>query len=261
MLPEIATATFVRVSTWPESLAACPARVVGRPLLALSDVRGDLDALEAVLDEIKSIELCGIVAAGDHCLGGAHPFEVWQRLNALGATLVRGVTDLALGALAIDGVTPRDPDMEERFEVFLETQQALGDIVCRRLAELPSTAVVSLDDRSGVMVLHGSPRDEHRALEKLADDEDLDDATSCVAEDVLVVGRGADGFVRKLPRLLVIGAGSVSRNAAQGPHGQRTAHAVLLAPCTDGIVRAFPRDIAVKDRDERGGTSLRRSAS
>lgn len=249
------------MSIWSEPLAAGPARVVGRPLLALNDVRGDLDALEAVLDAVEGIDLCGIVAAGDHCLGGDHPFETWQRLNALGATLVRGVTDLALGALTVEGVSVVDPDQEERLEVFLRTREALGDIVCRRLGELPSTAVVSLDDRSGVMVLHGSPRDEQRALDGAAADDDLDDATSCVAEDVLVVGRGAEGFVRRLPRLLVVGAGSVSRNTAQAPTGQRTAHAVLIAAFHDGVVRAFPRDIAVKDRGERDGARLRRSAS
>lgn len=248
------------MSTWPESLAACPARVVGRPLLALNDVRGDLDALEAVLDEVRDLDLCGIVAAGDHCFGGPLPFETWQRLNALGATLVRGATDLALGMLCVEGVRVRDPEQEARLEVFLRTREALGDIVCRRLAELPSTAVVSLDDRSGVMVLHGSPRDEQRALDATADDDELADDTSCVAEDVLVVGRGEQGFVRRLPRLLVVGAGSVSRNTAAGPNGQRTAHAVLLASCSDGVVRAFPRDIAVKDRGQHGGTRLRRSA-
>lgn len=249
------------MSTWQEILAACPAPVVGRPLLALNDIRGDLAALEAVLDEVKSLELCGIVAAGDHCFGGPHPFETWRRLHALGATLVRGATDLALGMLQVESVRVKDQEQEARLAAFLRTRDALGDIVCRRLAELPSTAVISLDDRSGVMVLHGSPRDEQRALDASADDDELADDTSCVAEDVLVVGRGEQGFVRRLPRLLVVGAGSVSRNRVMGPNGQRTAHAVLLASCEDGVVRAFPRDIAVKNRGQSGGASLRRSAS
>lgn len=249
------------MSTWQESLAACPAPVVGRPLLALNDIRGDLDALEAVLREVEGIELCGVVAAGDHCFGGPHPFETWRRLNGLGATLVRGATDLALGTLSLEGMRVKDKEQEARLEAFLRTRDALGDIVCRRLAELPGTAVVSLDDRSGVMILHGSPRDEQRALDPSIDDEELADDTACVAEDVLVVGRGEEGFVRRLPKLLVVGAGSVSRNRVVGPSGRRTAHAVLLASCADGVVRAFPRDIAVKDRGQRGGARLRRSAS
>lgn len=233
-------------------------RPVGRPLLALSDIRGDLVALEAVLDEVKDTELCGVVSAGDHVFGGPEPFAVWQRLSALGATLVRGTTDLALGMLAPDGLTPGSAEEEERLQRFLETRAALGDLVCRRLAELPSTAVVSLDDRSGVMVVHGSARDEHRGLEPGLDDEQLAEATGCVAEDVLVSGMTTTGFVRQLPGLLVVHAGSVSRGP-RFPTGERAAHAVLLQPYSDGRVRAFPRNIPVPERAP-GDAPARRQA-
>lgn len=250
------------MSSWFESLAASGPRVIGRPLLAVSDIRGDLDALEALLDAVADVDLCGIVAAGDHCLGGPHPFEVWRRLHTLGATLVRGMTDVALGSVAPDRITPKSPEQEAQIEEFLRTRRALGDLVCRRLVDLPSTHVVSLDDRSGVMVLHGSPRDEQVALDGEALDEELEEATSCVAEDVLVVGRAGAGFVRRLPKLLVVHAGSVARNETRGPGGCRTAHGVLLAPFSDGVVRAVSRDVAVADQGEEGGRRrLRRSAS
>jgi hypothetical protein len=250
------------VSSWFETLATSGPRVIGRPLLAVSDIRGDLLALEALLDAVANVQLCGIVAAGDHCLGGPQPFEVWQRLNALGATLVRGVTDLALGSVATAQITPRDAEQEAYIEEFLRTRRDLGELICRRLLDLPSTHVVSLDDRSGVMLLHGSPRDEQATLDGELDDDELEDATSCVAEDVLVVGRAGAGYVRRLHKLLVVHAGSVARNEARGPGGCRTAHGVLIAPFSDGVVRAVSRDVAVADRgEEGGGRRLRRSAS
>ena len=112
--------------------------------------------------------------------------------------------------------------------------------------------MVSLDDRSGVMVLAGSPRDDHATLGVELDDDELDDATACVAEDVLVVGRCCTGFVRRLSRLLVVNAGSVAKNACIGPEGRRTAHAVLIQPYTDGVVRAFGTDIAVAGAEPEG---------
>jgi predicted phosphodiesterase len=229
---------------------------VGRPLLCLSDIHGDLVALESVLDAVKHLDLCGVVAAGDHCLGGPDPFAVWQRLHEVGAHMVRGPSDLALGMLRVKGMSPRNAREEARLVTFLRTQQALGDVVCRRLAELPSTLVFSLDDTSGVMVMHGAPADEYRGL---ADDEHLEAEVGCVAEDVLVCGSTHRGFVRRFDgdcigasgSLLVVNAGSVGMSptlvSAFGAQerSERSAHAVLLVPHSDGRVRAFPRDIAV----------------
>jgi predicted phosphodiesterase len=215
----------------------------GRPLLCVSDIHGDIAALESVLDAAAHLDLCGIAAAGDHCLGGPDPFAVWQRLVTLGAHLTRGPSDLAVGVLRPRELSPTNAREEARLLTLLRTQEALGDIVCRRLAELPSTHVISLDDRSGVMVMHGSPADEFRGLQ---DDEHLPDEVGCVAEDVLVVGSTHRGFQRRIEHLLVVNAGSTGMSPVRGQRAERTAHAVLIVPCVDGVVRAYERDIPVR---------------
>jgi hypothetical protein len=93
------------------------------------------------------------------------------------------------------------------------------------------------------MVLAGSPRDEHAVLGPELGDEELEDETLCIAEDVLICGRSSVGFVRRLSRHLFINAGSVARSAVMGRRGERTAHAVLVQPYEDGVVRAFSADI------------------
>jgi predicted phosphodiesterase len=217
--------------------------VTGRPLLCLSDIHGDIAALDAVLGAVADLDLCGIVACGDHCLGGPDPFAVWQRLVDVGAQLARGPSDLALGTLRVRGMSPRNASEEARLVTFLRTQQALGEIVCRRLAELPTSLVVSLDDTSGVMVMHGSPSDEYRGLQ---DDPHLADEVDCVAEDVLVVGSTHRGFARRAREgLLVVNVGSVGQSPTRSDSGDRTARAVLVAPCADGVVRAYGRDVAL----------------
>ena len=228
---------------------------MGRPLLAVSDIHGHLDALEAVLDQMVDTELCGIVAAGDHCLGGPQPFEVWQRLLQLGATMVRGESDLALAS--VDGATlaARGEFSAERVAAFQRTQDALGDIVCRRLGELPTTAVVSMDDRSGVMVVHGSPAYVQSSIVPEHSDDELEQLMGCVAEDALVVGRSHRGFVRRRGPVLVVNAGSVGEGPT-GPDGARRAHAVLLQEFSDGVLRAAERDVLVPAR-ARGRRALR----
>jgi hypothetical protein len=242
-------------------------RVVGRPLLCVSDIRGDLVALNSILDAVKELDLAGVAACGNHCVGGPHPFEVWNRLTSLGAHMTRGPSDVALGA--IDKVhadlTPSSVMEEARLVTFLRARKALGDVVCRRLAELPSTLVVSLDDNSGVMVLHGSPADDSDGL---FDNAHLGQEVACVAEDVLVCGATGQPFARRVERavdeivvdedgdspagfslpvqpLLVVNCGSVALHAVQTVDQQRTAFAVLVAAGDDGRVHAWGHDVPV----------------
>ena len=239
-------------------------RLQGRPLLCLSDIHGDLIALESVLSAVRTLPLCGIVVAGDHCLGGPQPFQVWQRLQSLGAQLARGPSDLALGALDDVDHTPTSAAEEARLLTFLRTKKALGDLVCRRLSELPATLVISLDDTRGVMVMHGSPGDDCRGL---MDDDRLDDDVASVAEDALVTGATHVPFARRIareprwrdpddedaaqivppPPLLVANVGSVGMSPVRRPDGRRTAHAVLVGAGSDGQLHAWGQDVLVAD--------------
>ncbi len=239
----------------------------GRPLLCLSDIHGDLQAVEAVLDAVKHLDLVGIVACGDHVVGGPQPFEVWTRLVSLGVQMTRGPTDVALGAVdkLAANLTPTSAGEEARLLTFIRARKALGDVVCRRLAELPSALVVSLDDTSGVMVLHGSPADDCAGL---LDNDDLEDHVSTVAEDVLVTGATRKPFARRIERagdivvldddgdvppafmlaprpLLVVNAGTVGMNPVRTGDERRTAFAVLIAPGHDGRVGAWGHDVPI----------------
>jgi predicted phosphodiesterase len=235
------------VETWYPPLNES-ARPIGRPLLALSDIHGDLTALDAILAHLSGVEFCGILSAGDHCFDGPEPFGVWQRLHELGATLIRGETDLALGTLRPDRLVARSPIEALRLESFVRTQASLGDVICRRLAELPSTAVVSMDHRTGVMATHGSPADEWRSLTPDMCVQELEHEVGCAAEDVLVVGRSHLGFTRKVGTLLLVNAGSVGQSETRTARGQRTAHAVLVQEFSDGVPRARALDVAVPAR-------------
>lgn len=257
----------ITTTTTPSTAAGIITR--GRPLLCLSDIHGDLQALEAVLDSVKHLDLCGVVACGDHVVGGPEPFEVWSRLVSLGAHMTRGPTDIALGAVdkLAHVVTPSSAAEEARLLTFIRARKALGDVVCRRLAELPSTLVVSLDDTSGVMVLHGSPADD---IDGLYDTADLADHVATVAEDVLVTGATRKPFARRIERpqdaividlddedegppaymlaprpLLVVNAGTVGMNPVRTADERRTAFAVLLSSADDGRVHAWGHDVPV----------------
>jgi predicted phosphodiesterase len=217
----------------------------GDPLLVVSDIHGDAAALESVLSAVAHLPLCGMVAAGDHCLGGPAPYEVWQRLVSQGATMVRGLTDYALGAVGADSLQPHCREDEARLENFQQTRAALGELICRRLAHLPTSAIFTLPTGQGVMVVHGSPSDRAVALGADLKDHELAGLTGCVAEEVLVVGRTNRGFIRQCGSLLVVNAGAVGESPVKNARGERTAHFVLIQAFDDQSIRACGHDVAV----------------
>ncbi len=213
---------------FPDPLGGRP---VGGPLLVISQIRGDLAALDEVLDKTGHLDLCGIVAAGDHCLGGPDPFGVYRRLGEVGAALVRGETD---DALAVADV-PAHVEAEEGYDAYRRTRDQLGDVVCRRLGELPTTQVVTLGGHAGVMVVSGTPKLPHRGVHPRMSDNELDFLCGCAAEDVLVVGKGEGPFVRALGPMLLAHPGAVA-----GPR----ASALLVQEFAGGLVGIHTLQVA-----------------
>ena len=75
-------------------------------MLCVSDVHGNLDALQAVLATAEKRSFNKLLVAGDLVFPGvldatrSRPLETWRRLAAANAILVQGVTDRALAANA-----------------------------------------------------------------------------------------------------------------------------------------------------------------
>ena len=80
------------------------------PIAFLSDLHGNLTALNVVLAELERLDVKRIYAAGDLLLGGDEPLEVWQRLQALGATCTRGLSDTALASVDPQSLVPIDDE-------------------------------------------------------------------------------------------------------------------------------------------------------
>jgi Icc-related predicted phosphoesterase len=63
----------------------------------VSDIHGNLPALEAVITDLGAIRPNLVLHGGDLALGGPHPVEVVDRIRQLGWPSVLGNTDEALG--------------------------------------------------------------------------------------------------------------------------------------------------------------------
>jgi putative phosphoesterase len=156
---------------------------------ALCDVHGNLPALEAVLAEIRSLDVDRVVCGGD-VAAGPFPQECVDRLREIEAVFVRGNADRE---------TPRAP--EGTWE-WLAAQ--LDATTVELLRTLPLSVALG-----GVLYCHGSPRDDEEILTKLSPDARFRAALAGVEERVVVGGHTHVQFERVVDGIRFVNAGSV----------------------------------------------------
>ena len=155
----------------------------------LNDVHGNLPALEAVLAELQSHEVEGIVCGGD-VVAGPFPRDCLARLVDAGAAFVRGNADRE---------SPRAPPGTWE---WISVQ--LDPLALEFLSTLPQT--VSLD---GVLYCHGSPRDDDEILTRVSPDERFRAALAGVEERLVVGGHTHVQFERTVDGIRFVNVGSV----------------------------------------------------
>jgi len=198
---------------------------VAAPIAFLSDVHGNLAALEAVLAELERLGVKRLFVAGDLLLGGEEPLEVWQRLQALGATCTRGPSDLALGSVDPGSLVPMDNEQRRQARLFAETRAAIGDLVAERLRRLPEQHRIPLVDGREVLMVHGSPADSSQEISHDLSDDEILSLLDDDPADIIVCGSTHVPFQRTVEEYHVVNVGSVGA----APEG-RVAHYTVLTP-------------------------------
>jgi len=155
-------------------------------LAILSDIHGNLPALEAVLADMNAYELDGIVVAGD-LVGGPQSMETIRRLRDLGCWLIRGNSEgYALSFYEGDG-----PDYwrtSRQWASMRWSTRQLDHETLIFLRSLPEQLVIRLPGTTPIRVVHGSPRNPSELLFPDRDPGSLEKALAAIAEQVLVCG-------------------------------------------------------------------------
>jgi diadenosine tetraphosphatase ApaH/serine/threonine PP2A family protein phosphatase len=164
----------------------------------LSDIHGNLAALEAVAADLPQHD--EVFVAGDHCLEGPHPAEVWDRLQERGWRLVVGNTDQ-------DIVTPAEDETSKHRDLLDWTREQLGPERIAALAELPFALRGGKD--SSVLVVHANPRSTDQHLYPTLSEDQLRPYLEGVAEPVLVFGHLHIPYTRPVLGHLLVDVSSV----------------------------------------------------
>jgi len=125
-------------------------------LAVLSDIHGNVRALEAVLGDIKQRGVDSIINLGDCVTSPLWPRETYEMLQSLAMPTVRGNHDRWIGKLERGKLSPAGQFAHDALEA-LQRQQ---------LAALPPR----LELAGGILAVHGTPEDDScYLLEEMVD--------------------------------------------------------------------------------------------
>jgi putative phosphoesterase len=182
----------------------------------LSDIHGNLPALEAVLAEVEREGADAVVCPGD-VIGGPFPVEVLDRLTSLPDTrFVRGNAD----RIVLEGTDEFDRD-------WAMERERMGAERLAAVAGWPLTHEVEIDGLGRTLFCHAIPTADEPIFTRITRDEDVAALIGVVDAELLVCGHTHVQFDRRLASgLRIVNAGSVGM-----PYqGRRGAFWALLGP-------------------------------
>ena len=203
-------------------------------IAVITDIHGNLPALEASLEAIDTIGVSEIYCGGDLVGYGPHPNEVCELIQARGIPTIYGNYDYAIARDLDDCgcayVTQHDRDLGQQSVAWTleHTSQSSKDF----MRELPFDLHFPCGDQR-IHLVHGSPRKVNeylfedkpaRLYERLARAENA---------EVLVFGHTHKPWIHTYGGMLFVNCGSVGKPKDGDP---RASFAILEADGT-GVVR------------------------
>lgn len=170
-------------------------------LAIISDIHGNLPALEAVLADVDKVRPDVVVLGGDLALGGPHPVEVVDRLRELGWPSVLGNTDETLDEKRI-------PEHARTGFVALPAARTREMLGSERVAWLTSMPLVWQGEE--IAVVHATPNDCWAIVPYDAPDHRLGEVFAPLGRANAVYGHIHHAYARNLGNMTIVNSGSVS---------------------------------------------------
>jgi putative phosphoesterase len=179
-------------------------------LAIVSDIHGNLTALEAVVADISRRGVDRVIHGGDLGLIGCQPVEVVDRIRELGWRGIVGNTDELLWRPdQHQAQLENAPKLHALLRVLFDeyapaTREMLGDERLAWLRQLPSE-----HREQDLLLMHASPGDLWRAPSPGADDSTLTITYGSREAETVAYGHIHRPYVRRLDQLTVLNSGSV----------------------------------------------------
>jgi putative phosphoesterase len=200
----------------------------------ISDIHGNLVALEAVLQDLRhQSQVDQVVVAGDLCLNGPRPRETLHAIQALNCPVIQGNVD-------IEVVTGGPEFGAKKRDTIAWTREQIGIEGIDYLTALPFSHLVTNPYGSDLLVVHANPLNQDDAIFPTSPDSKLDHLLGKLEPTIgaLAFGHLHIAYTRHWRHLLLVDAGSCG---LPRDDDQRAAYAILT--CENNIWQAEHRRV------------------
>jgi predicted phosphodiesterase len=169
-------------------------------LAVLSDIHGNLPALEAVLADLAHLRpVDQVIVAGDVINWGPFSAGVMERVAREGWTAIRGNNEYYL----LDYDTPRAPEAWRDRNQWAMLEWLRGQLAGRwqtTIAAWADTLSLRFPDAPAIRVVHGSARANTEPLYPQAPEAELAERLKGVEEPTVIAGHTHLAMERRVPR-------------------------------------------------------------
>lgn len=199
-------------------------------IAVLSDIHGNLDALEAVVTDLKNQEIKRIFICGDLAVAGPEPVETLDYITELSkrfnVTIIQGNTDemvIKSTGSPEDKYTPPNKIMAESVKY---AQKVLRADQKEFLEELPATYQETIGNLS-ILLVHGSPRKNNEDILPYMDLAKVKEMIEPAKEDIIFCGHTHLPVIYHIEKQTIMNVGSVGRPFTEKP---KACYAILDYP-------------------------------
>jgi len=191
----------------------------------LSDIHGNLPALEAAVADAKARGAVQIFSAGDMTGYGPFPKEVCRLLRKLRIPTIIGNYDQKVIAVSKEGPSAAGRMKEKKRKILLWTAAHLDAQTIRYLSSLPEHLALKIEGHP-LFIFHGSPVSMEDAIYPSITRQGLEAKLGGTRPDILVCGHTHIPFVKRIGSTLVVNCGSAGHPVDGDP---RPAYALVRA--------------------------------
>ena len=174
-------------------------------LAVLSDIHGNLPALQAVMADMENYEIDHVVVAGDQINWGPFSRQVMEVLYEQCWALIRGNNEF----YSLDFGTSRAPELWKDYVLTSFINQQLGGKWLNIIAGLPDSLSLRFRDAPPIFVCHGIPGNPWQSISPLATADQVGMWLGDIAESTVICGHSHIPMDRHVDRWHIFNPGSV----------------------------------------------------